>query len=204
MEKNRDAFKDRAIALTRARGIARARDYQDAGIPLVYLKRLCDDGRLIQLGRGLYQIADTAGTDSHHTLAEAARLMPRGVICLLSALRYHDLTTQLPHAVWVTLPRNVRKPISAAFAIEAIYATEPSYSAQIEHAQIEGVDVPIYSVAKTVADCFKHRRRIGQDVAVEALRDAVRRRKATPAQMMEAARIDRVSAIMTPYLEALA
>lgn len=203
MEKKRDALKDRALALTRARGIARARDYQEAGIPLVYLKRLCDDGRLVQLGRGLYQIAGAAGTDVNHSLAEAARLMPRGVVCLLSALRYHDLTTQLPHAVWITLPRTIRKPISAAFPIEVIYATEPSYSAQIEHAHIEGVDVPIYSVAKTIADCFKHRRRIGQDVAVEALRDAVRRRKATPAQIMEAARTDRVSAIMTPYLEAL-
>jgi predicted transcriptional regulator of viral defense system len=203
MEKNPDTFKDRALALTRARGIARARDYQEAGIPLVYLKRLRDDGSLIQLGRGLYQIAGAAGTDVNHSLAEAARIMPKGVICLLSALRYYDLTTQLPHAVWITLPRNIRKPTSPAFPVEVVYATEPTYSAQIEHVQVEGVDVPIYSIAKTVADCFKHRRRIGQDVAVEALRDAVRRRKETPGQIMEAARIDRVSAIMKPYLEAL-
>jgi predicted transcriptional regulator of viral defense system len=203
MEKNPDTFKDRALALTRARGIARARDYQEAGIPLVYLKRLRDDGSLVQLGRGLYQIASAAGTDANHSLAEAARIMPKGVVCLLSALRYFDLTTQLPHAVWITLPRNVRKPISPAFPIEVIYATEPSYSAQVEHLQVEGVDVPIYSIAKTIADCFKHRRRIGQDVAVEALRDAIRRRKSTPGQIMEAARINRVSAIMKPYLEAL-
>jgi predicted transcriptional regulator of viral defense system len=203
MEKSPDSFKARALALTRERGIARARDYQEAGIPLVYLKRLRDDGSLVQLGRGLYQTAETAGTDANHTLAEAARAMPKGIVCLLSALRYFDLTTQLPHAVWITLPRTVRKPISPAFPIEVVYATEPSYSAHVEHVHIEGVNVPIYSIAKTIADCFKLRRRIGQDVAVEALRDAVRRRRATPAQIMEAARVDRVSAIIAPYLEAL-
>ena len=158
MEKSPDSFKARALALTRERGIARARDYQEAGIPLVYLKRLRDDGALIQLGRGLYQTAEAAGTDANHTLAEAARIMPKGVLCLLSALRYFDLTTQLPRAVWITLPRTVRKPTSPVFPVEVVYATGPSYSEQIEHVQIEGVDVPIYSIAKTIADCFKFRR----------------------------------------------
>lgn len=183
--------------------MARARDFEAAGIPLVYLKRLCDDGRLIQLARGLYQIPDLAGTDAAHSLAEAARLMPRGVISLLSALRQHGLTTQLPRAVWITLPRKSRVPKSSPFPLEIIYATEPALSTHIRHVEIEGVPVPIYDVAKTVADCFKHRRRVGLDVAIEALRDAINQRKTTAANIMQAAALNRVTNVMRPYVETL-
>ena len=183
--------------------MARARDFEAAGIPLVYLKRLCDDGRLIQLARGLYQIPDLAGTDAAHSLAEAARLMPRGVISLLSALRQHGLTTQLPRAVWITLPRKSRVPKSSTVPLEIVYATEPALSANIQHVSIEGVPVPIYDVAKTVADCFKHRRRVGQDVAIEALRDAINQRKTTTGKIMEAAALDRVTNVIRPYVETL-
>src|SRR5262249_47636436 len=118
MAKVIESLADRALALAKERGIARARDFEAAGIPLIYLKRLCDDGRLVQLGRGLYQLPDLAGTDAAHTLAEAARLMPRGVVCLLSALRQHGLTTQLPHSVWMTLPRKARIPKAATFPVD--------------------------------------------------------------------------------------
>lgn len=194
---------DRALALAKKRGIARARDFEVAGIPLVYLKRLCEDGRLVQLGRGLYQLADLAGTDAAHSLAEAARLMPRGVVCLLSALRQHGLTTQLPHSVWMTLPRKARVPKAATFPLEIVYATEPALSSHVEHVDIEGVSVPIYNIPKTIADCFKHRRRIGLDVALEALRDGIKQRKTTAAAVMAAAAVDRVSNVMRPYVEAL-
>lgn len=194
---------DRALALAEARGIARARDFEAAGIPLVYLKRLCDDGRLLQLGRGLYQLPDRAGTDAAHSLAEAARLMPKGVVCLLSALRQHDLTTQLPRSVWMTLPRHARVPKTANFPLDIVYASEPALSACVEHIDVEGVSVPIYTIPKTIADCFKHRNRIGLDVAVEALRDGIKQRKTTAAKVMAAASIDRVANIMRPYVETL-
>ena len=193
----------RALALVKKRGIARARDFDAAGIPLVYLKRLCDDGRLVQLARGVYQLPELAGTDAAHSLAVAARLMPQGIVCLLSALRHHGLTTQLPHAVWMTLPRGARGAKSAPFPIEVVHASEPVVPTHVERVDIEGVQVPIYKVPKTVADCFKHRRRVGLDVAIEALRDAIRRRKATPAEVMRAAAFGRVSNVMRPYVEAL-
>lgn len=194
----------RALELAQRRGIARARDFQAAGVPLVYLRRLCDEGRLVQLSRGLYQLPELAGSDAAHSLAEATRLMPRGVVCLLSALRQHGLTTQLPNAVWMTLPRNARVPKSPPFHLEIVYASEPALSSHMQHMKIEGVRVPIYDVAKTVADCFKHRRRVGLDVAMEALRDAMRQRKTTPAKVMQAAALDRVANVMRPYIEAVA
>ncbi|HZV04273.1 MAG TPA: type IV toxin-antitoxin system AbiEi family antitoxin domain-containing protein [Gemmataceae bacterium] len=199
-----DTPSERAIALATERGIARARDFRAAGIPLVYLKRLCDEGHLVQLGRGLYQIPEIAGSDAEHNLAEAARFVPNAIICLLSALRHHGLTTQLPQAVWLTIPHKARKPKAPSFLMEIVYATEPMFSAGLEHIQIEGVDVPIYGAAKTVADCFKYRRRVGLDVAVEALRDAIRLRKSTPAELMHYGSINRVANLMRPYLEALA
>jgi predicted transcriptional regulator of viral defense system len=192
-----------ALKLARERGIARARDFQAAGIPLVYLRRLCDEGRLVQLSRGLYQLPELAGSDAAHSLAEATRLMPRGVVCLLSALRQHGLTTLLPNAVWMTLPRSARVPKSPPFHLEIVYASEPALSSHIQRIEIEGVRVPMYDVAKSVADCFKHRRRVGLDVAVEALRDALRQRKTTPAKVMQVAALDRVANVMRPYVEAV-
>jgi predicted transcriptional regulator of viral defense system len=198
-----DTPSERALALARQQGIARTRDFRAAGIAPAYLKRLCDGGRLVQLGRGLYQVPELVGSDAAHDLAEAARLVTKGVVSLLSALRHHGLTTQLPNAVWLTIPHKARTPKAPPFLLEIVRATEPAFSAGVEHVQIEGVSVPIYGAAKTVADCFKYRRRIGADVAVEALRDAVRLRKTTPAELMRYGAIDRVANVMRPYLEAI-
>src|SRR5258706_2285969 len=199
----RDTQPEKALRIARRRGIARARDFRAANIALVTLKRLCDQGRLVRLARGLYQLPEFQGAHAEHDLAQAARLAPRGVISLLSALRHHGLTTQLPHAVWLTLPRQARKPKAAPFALEVTRATGRALSAGIERIEIEGVPVSIYGVAKTVADCFKHRRRVGLDVALEALRDALRNRKTTPAEIWRYAAIDRVNNPIRPYLEAL-
>ena len=196
-------YRERALELTRARGIARARDFKAAGIPLVYLKRLTDAGDLMRLGRGLYQIPENVGEDIAHNLAEAARRVPNGVISLLSALRYHGLTTQLPHAVWMTIPRNARTPSVQGLRIEVVRANDEVLKAGVDYVQVEGVDVPIYGVAKTVADCFKHRRNVGEDVAVEALRDALRQRKATASELMRYAAINRVTRRIEPYVRAM-
>lgn len=193
---------DMALKIARERGIARARDFAAAGIPLVYLQRLCRDGRLVRLARGLYQIPELEGASSAHNLAEAARLAPQGVVSLLSALRHHGLTTQLPHAVWLTIPYKTRIPKAAPFPLEIVRAAGPSLMGGIEHIDIEGVPVPIYGVAKTVADCFKHRRRVGIDVAVDALREALQKHKTSPAQIWDYAAANRVANVMRPYIEA--
>lgn len=203
MSERHMTYRDLALNLVRARGIARARDLKAAGIPLVYLKRLTDAGDLVRLGRGLYQEPDRMGEDIAHDLAEAARRIPNGVVSLLSALRFHELTTQLPHAVWMTIPHRARSPSATGLRLEIVRATGEVLTAGIEHVDIEGVAVPIYGVAKTVADCFKHRRSVGEDVAIEALRDALHQRKTTSGELMKFAAIDRVSARMEPYIKAM-
>jgi predicted transcriptional regulator of viral defense system len=196
-------YRERALDLVRVRGIARARDFKAAGIPLVYLKRLSDAGDLVRLGRGLYQDPDRVGENIGHDLAEATRLVPSGVICLISALRYHGLTTQLPNAVWMTIPHKARTPNPTNLKLEIVRATGEALSAGIEEVMIEGVPVPIYGIAKTVADCFKHRRHVGEDVAIEALRDALRQRKTTESELMKFAAIDRVAGRIGTFIKAL-
>lgn len=203
MAEHHSNYRERALRLVWARGIVRARDFKAAGIPLVYLKRLTDAGDLVRLSRGLYQDPERSGENIAHDLAEAARLVPHGVISLVSALRQHELTTQLPHAVWMTIPHKARTPNPTVPRLEIVRATGETLSAGIEHIQIEGVDVPIYGVAKTVADCFKHRRHVGEDVAIEALRDALRQRKTTPSDLMKFAAIDRVTNRMEPLIKAM-
>lgn len=196
-------YRERALRLIHQRGIARAHEFKTAGIPLVYLKRLIDAGELVRLGRGLYQDPERVGEDVAHDLAEAARLVPKGVISLVSALRYHGLTSQLPHAVWMTIPNSARKPNIQRPGLEVVRATGAALSSGIEYIRIEGVDVPIYGVAKTVADCFKHRRHVGEDVAIEALRDALRQRKTTAGELMKYGAIDRVTQRLEPYVKAM-
>lgn len=196
-------YRERALRLIHERGIARARDFKTAGIPLVYLKRLIDTGDLVRLGRGLYQDPERVGEDVAHDLAEAARLIPKGVISLVSALRYHGLTSQLPHAVWMTIPNSARKPNIQRPRLEVVRATGKVLTSGVEYIRVEGVDVPMYGVAKTVADCFKHRRHVGEDVAIEALRDALRLRKTTAGELMRYAAIDRVTRRLEPYIKAM-
>lgn len=195
--------RERALELVRVRGIARARDFTAEGIPLVYLKRLTEAGELVRLGRGLYQAPERVGENIAHDLAEATRLVPNGVISLISALRHHGLTTQLPHAVWMTIPHKARTPKVQGIRLEIVRATGNVLTAGVERVPVEGVEVPIYNVAKTVADCFKHRRHVGEDVAVEALRDALTQRKTTTSELMHFAAIDRVAKRVEPYLRAM-
>ncbi len=196
-------YRERALSVVRSRGIARARDFKAAGIPLVYLKRLVDAGELARLGRGLYQDPNRVGESAAHDLAEAARLVPHGVISLASALREHALTTQLPHAVWMTIPHKARTPKATSLRLEIVRATGEVLTAGVEHIEVEGVQVPIYGVAKTIADCFKHRRHVGEDVAIEALQDALRKRLTTPSELMRFAAINRVASRMAPLIRAI-
>jgi predicted transcriptional regulator of viral defense system len=196
--------KERAIEVARERGIARGTDFDLAGVPRVYLQRLTRDGILQQVGRGLYRLS-YAPSDTASSLAEASRIQPKGVIGLLSALQFHQLTTQTPHAVWMLLGPKDWAPVNPVMQIKVIRASAGSLSAGVEIHQIDGVPVPITVPAKTVADCFKYRNKIGVDVAVEALRDLFARSRQPPIDdLWRYAEVDRVQAVIRPYLEALA
>lgn len=194
------SFKHRALQIARQQGIARTRDFAAAGIPRIYLQRLRDEGELIQTGRGLYQLPG-AEFSAAHSLAEAARILPRGAICLLSALQYHGLTTQTPHEVWMLLASKDWAPKNPPVAIKVVRASGEALTAGIEHHPIERVPVPVTVPAKTVADCFKYRNKIGLDVAIEALKDCLRLRRATVDELWRYAAICRVQNVMRPYIE---
>lgn len=198
------SHKDRALDVVRQRGIARGRDFDAAGVTRATVQRLRDDGTLQRVGRGLYKLAD-APVDSSTSLAEAVRIQPRGVICLLSALQFHELTTQTPHAVWMMLGQKDWAPVNSSVALKIVRASGEALTAGIETHLIDGVPVPITDPAKTVADCFKHRNKIGMDVTVEALRDFMKMRPMRDlGQIYRYAQIDRVQSVMRPYLEAMA
>jgi len=189
--------------LSRKLGVLRPRDLEPAGIPRVYLKQLVDTGELLKTGRGLYVHADLALTENH-SFAEAAKRIPKGVVCLLSALRFHGLTTENPSEIWLAVPRETRRPKSGVPALHIMQFSGEAMTSGIEEHLIEGVSVRIYSVAKTVADCFRFRNRIGVNIAVDALRDAWQNKKATSDDLWRYAKICRVLNVMRPYFDSLA
>jgi predicted transcriptional regulator of viral defense system len=192
----------RLLRLAR-KGPVRARDMNDEGIPRAYLKRLCDRGVLDRVGWGLYRLAD-APMSELGSLADVSKRVPHAVMCLLSALQVHGMTTEAPHAVWVLIDRHARFPKVASPKLEVLRASGAARTHGVEVRTIEGVKVPITTPAKTVADCFRFRRYVGLDVALAALKDYLRQRKGSIDALVEAARADRVYPFMRPYLEALA
>lgn len=201
MTKNGTTKSDAVIRLAR-QGPIRARDLEREGIPRAYLGRLCDRGLLERVDRGLYRLADGAVTELT-SLADVSKRVPHAIICLLSALQMHGMTTEVPHAVWILIDRNARKPAISWPKLEVVRAS----GAALEHGtltrEIEGVVVRFTSPAKTVADCFRFRRHVGLEVAIEALREYLSKRKGTVDALVDAARADRIYSFMRPYLEAL-
>ncbi|MCG5054668.1 MAG: AbiEi antitoxin N-terminal domain-containing protein [Myxococcales bacterium] len=185
------------------KGPVRARDLDAAAIPRAYLKRLCDRGLLEQIDRGLYRLADAPVTEQS-SLAEVSKRVPHAVICLLSALQAHGMTTEVPHAVWVLIDRHARMPKVTAPALEVVRASEKALEHGVETRVIDGVKVQLTTPAKTVADCFRFRRHVGLEVALAALKDYLRKHKGSIDALVEAARADRIYSFMRPYLEALA
>jgi predicted transcriptional regulator of viral defense system len=187
------------------RGPIRARDLDAARIPRAYLARLVDRGQLEQAARGLYRLPDANVTELH-SLAQVAARVPHAIVCLLSALQVHRLTTELPHAVWIMIDTRARTPKLDTPAIEVVRAHGPAREYGVETRQVEGVSVQITSPAKTVADCFRYRRHVGLDVALAALRDYLsdRRRGRSVDALIEAAKADRIEGVVRPYIEALA
>ena len=188
--------------LLKERGIVRLREFKEAGITAATVSRMCRDGDVTRLARGLYQRPD-APISANHSLAEAAKRQPKGVICLVSALAFHGLTDQLPRAIWMAVGAKDWAPRTGAPPIRIVRFTETFLADGVVAEHIEGVTVNIFGVAKTIADCFRHRRTIGQSVALEGLREALRQRKATPAEIAHHAERGRVSTVVRLYLEAL-
>ena len=190
------------LDLIRKAGIMRPRDLKRLGIPMDYLWLLHRRGLLDRVGRGMYALRDIEATE-HHSLAEACKRVPHGVICLLSALRFHGLTTQAPFEVWVAIDFKARLPKPDDLPLRIMRFSGKALNEGVEEHRIEGVLVKVYNPAKTVADCFKYRNKIGRDVALEALKDCLRQRKCTRDDLWRYAKICRVANVMTPYLEAI-
>ena len=191
---------DRILELAALRSLVRPRDVEARGMARESLLRLYRQGILVRPARGVYALAESSVTE-HHSLAVAAKLVPRGVVCLLSALRFHGLTTQDPHEVWIAIDYKAHKPSVASPALRVVRFSGPALLEGVEAHEIEGVQVHVYGAAKTVADCFKYRHKIGIDVAIEALRDALRSKKAAVDEIHRFAKVCRVANVMQPYLE---
>ena len=202
MKMTQQALKSKALRLVRARGILRPRDLDAGRIPRAYLQILLKEGKVTRLARGLYASAD-ANITERHSLAEACKRVPRGLVCLLSALQFHDLTTQLPHEVWMALGPSAWQPVGHGLPIRFVRFSGRALTAGVEVHRIEGVKVRVTNPAKTVVDCFKYRNKIGLDVALEALRDCWRKRKATMDDLWRYAGVCRVTRVMRPYLESI-
>jgi predicted transcriptional regulator of viral defense system len=185
------------------KGAVRPRDVEAIGIPRKYLSRLVERGQVERVGRGLYMAAD-AEWGPHHALAEVASRVPQGVICLLSALRFHELTSELPREVWMAVDVKAWPPHIAPLPLRLVRFSGAALTAGVEAHVVEGVPVRITSAAKTVVDCFKYRNKIGVDVAVEALRDCRRKRACAGDELRRYAAICRMTNVMRPYLEAVA
>ncbi len=183
-------------------GVLRARTLVEGGISRQRIKEMTDAGDLLRLGRGLYSLPDSSVTENHD-LAQVAARVPQGVVCLTSALQFHGLTTASPWRVHLLLPRGSRPPKIEHPPLSVVYASEESYGAGIEEQVIEGVPVRVTSVAKTLADCFKYRSKVGLDVALEALKQTLEERRVTRTEIRKFAKICRVENVMRPYVEAL-
>jgi predicted transcriptional regulator of viral defense system len=182
--------------------MVRPRDLSARNIPPDYLDRLYRRGLIDRVARGLYAWPD-ADLGENQTLAEAARQVPRGVVCLLSALRFHGLTTQSPPEVWIALPPKAWLPRVGHPKLRVFRFSGRALTAGVEEHNVAGTVVRVYSPAKTVADCFKYRHKVGLDVALEALRDCWRQRRCPMDALWEAARVCRMANVMRPYLESL-
>jgi predicted transcriptional regulator of viral defense system len=194
--------RDRTLSLARRKNGVTARDLTGAGIHRQVLTRLVNEGRIERVARGVYRLAEQPITENHG-LAVAAATLPQGVVCLLSALQYHGIGTHLPSEVWIALDRRAWRPKRAWPPLRIVRFTGEALTQGIERHTIEGRAVNVYGVAKTLADCFKYRNKIGLDVALEALRDAWRRRRFNMEDLDRYAEICRVQRVMQPYLEAL-
>ena len=177
-------------------------DLRDAGVAPETVARLVRDGTVVRVARGLYELAN-AIPDTRRSFAEASALVPKGVICLTSALQFHELTLQMPSAVWIAIDRTGWKPDVEYPPIRFVRFSGQSLESGVKRHLIEGIEVPIFEPAKSIVDCFRYRNKIGLDIALEGLREGLRNGRVTPNQLWEFARTARAWSVMRPYVEAM-
>jgi predicted transcriptional regulator of viral defense system len=190
----------RLLELAQGRSVFTAGDVRRAGIHSQHLTRMVAEGVIERVARGQYRLVGRPVTE-HHGLVVATSAVPHGVVCLLSALSFHGIGSQLPSAVWLAIEKGARKPSVRQLPLEVVRFTGAAFTEGIETHSIEGEPVRIYGVAKTVADLFKHRNKVGLDVALEALRESWRDRRLTLDALDRAARVCRVERVVRPYVE---
>ena len=193
---------EQALNLVKRMGMVRPKDLAPHRIPVIYLRRLAQRGELVQPARGVYAVAGHEPT-LHYSLAAVSKRIPRGVVCLLSALAYHEIGTQLPSVVWLAINQRSRPLVTKGLPIKIVRFSGQTLKEGVQEHKIEGATVLVTNPAKTIADCFKFRNKVGLDVALEALRDAWRKRKVAMGELDRFSRIDRVTNVMRPYLEML-
>lgn len=194
--------RDRTIDLLRHNGIMRLTDLRAHGIHAPTLSRMVEEGEIARRGRGLYELTDAEITLSH-SLAEIAVRVPKGIICLISALAYHEITLQSPKSIWLAIGEKDRKPRIDHLTVRVLHFGDAALRSGVQTVKIDGVAVKIFSPAKTIVDCFRYRRIVGLDVALEALRLALRSRKATPDDIVRFAKALRIWSVLRPYLESV-
>lgn len=183
-------------------GILRTSQAKRLGVHEPVIQQMYQEGLLVKEAHGLYRLANMPRL-SNPDLVQIAVRVPAAVFCLISALNYHNLTTQIPHKVYIALPRDVKAPRIDYPPIDITYLSEKAYLAGIEDQLIDGITTRIYDREKTVADCFKFRGKIGVDIAVEALRDYMKQPGRNIPILMQYSKINRVSKTIEPYLQAL-
>lgn len=194
--------KEKILKIVKKKRMVTASDLEKNGVYRNLIYEMCNDGLLIRQSRGLYS---ASGTDfsEHRSLIEISKKSPNSVICLVSALSFHGVTTQLPHEVWIAVKRGSWIPKYDSPPVNVTVVSGNAYDFGIEKHLINGVEIKVYSIAKTVADCFKFRNKVGLDVAIEALKETVRSRKASVDEIIKAAEICRISSVIRPYIEAV-
>ena len=198
-----DTHSQRVLDLASQKGLLRASDLDAIDAPRVVLTRLTAAGLLDRVGRGLYRLPNHSASE-HESLVVVAAKAPQAVFCLLTALQFHGLTTQLPRQVWIAMPRGSHPPCIDWPPVRMVQMAGDAHAAGIEKHQCDGVTLHVYSAAKTVADCFKHRNKIGLDVAMDALKDTWRERKASADELWRYAQVCRVANVMRPYMDMVA
>jgi predicted transcriptional regulator of viral defense system len=193
---------EKVLRLATAQAAISARDVRAIGASPRLLTRMTARGRLRRVGRGLYAGID-APPSAHQSVIEVAKRAPKAVVCLLSALEVHTIGTQAPFEVWIALPAGTHAPRICYPALRIVRLSGDAFSQGIESVELDGTQVRVYSLAKTIADCFKLRSKVGLDVALEALREAWQQRKVTMDDLWRYAKINRMTNVMRPYLEAL-
>ncbi len=197
-----DTHTQRILDLANQKGLLRARDLDAIDAPRVTLTRLTAAGLLEKIGRGLYRLPNFQCSE-HEGLVIVATKVPQAVFCLLTALQFHELTTQLPRQIWIAMPRGSHTPRFDYPPINMVQFTGKTYTSGVEEVERDSVKLQVYSVAKTIADCFKYRNKIGLDVALEALKDARTHNRVSVDDIWHFAKVCRVTNVMRPYLESI-